>query len=71
MSPGNGEMDTLYLKACPKCMGDVIVDNDPYGWFFKCLQCGLLRDLAPAPAVDVSHEDVEVMAEPELDVAYL
>ena len=62
-------MDTLYLKACPKCMGDVIVDNDPYGWFFKCLQCGLLRDLAPAPAVDVSHEEVEVMAEPELDVA--
>ena len=64
-------MDALYFKACPKCRGDVIVDNDPYGWFFKCLQCGLLRDVASVPVVDVSHQEVEVMAEPELDVAYL
>ena len=65
------EMDTLYLKACPKCMGDVVVDNDPYGWFFKCLQCGMLRDLAAEPAAGAPDTMVEVMIEEEMETAYL
>ena len=64
-------MDTLYLKACPKCRGDVMVDSDPYGSFFKCLQCGLLRDVAPEPVVGASDEKVEVMPVRELEAAYL
>jgi hypothetical protein len=35
----------MFLKACPKCHGDVCVDRDQYGSFAQCLQCGLLRDI--------------------------
>jgi hypothetical protein len=30
----------FYFKACPKCRGDMYLDQDPYGVFAKCLQCG-------------------------------
>lgn len=36
----------FFLKACPKCHGDLYLDSDSYGTFIECLQCGLLRDLA-------------------------
>lgn len=29
----------LFLKACPRCRGDVLVRNDMYGWYLDCLQC--------------------------------
>ena len=61
-------METLYFKACPKCGGDVIVDRDPYGRFFKCMQCGLLRDVAPEPVVR-GPAKVEVTPERELEAA--
>ncbi len=35
----------FFFKACPKCHGDLYLDNDAYGAFVECLQCGLLRDL--------------------------
>jgi len=30
----------LYLKACPRCQGDVQLVNDVDGPFLGCLQCG-------------------------------
>ncbi len=30
----------LYLKACPRCRGDVQFVNDIDGPFLGCLQCG-------------------------------
>jgi DNA-directed RNA polymerase subunit RPC12/RpoP len=33
---------TLYLKACPRCHGDIALDNDQYGRYMECLQCGFL-----------------------------
>jgi len=49
----------VYLKACPKCMGDLAVGRDMYGSYVSCLQCGFMRDLeiaakseAPSPARD-------------------
>lgn len=30
----------LYLKACPRCRGDVKYERDIYGPFLECLQCG-------------------------------
>lgn len=30
----------LYLKACPKCGGDLYDANDIYGPYIACLQCG-------------------------------
>jgi len=32
----------LYLKACPRCKGDVKYESDVYGKFLECLQCGFL-----------------------------
>ena len=36
----------VYLKSCPKCLGDLTVSQDGYGTFISCLQCGFMRDLA-------------------------
>ena len=33
------------MKGCPKCRGDLIIDRDTFGKYFKCLQCGLLKDM--------------------------
>ncbi len=32
----------LYLKACPRCRGDVKYERDIYGRYLECLQCGFL-----------------------------
>jgi len=32
----------LYLKACPRCRGDVKFERDMYGQYLECLQCGFL-----------------------------
>lgn len=28
------------LKGCTKCGGDITLDNDMYGYYVSCLQCG-------------------------------
>ena len=35
----------LYLKACNRCGGDLAVDEDTYGQFIECIQCGWIADL--------------------------
>ncbi len=41
----------IYLRACPKCHGDMYLEKDGYGAYRLCLQCGLTRDLvAPVAA---------------------
>jgi hypothetical protein len=35
----------FYFKACPKCRGDMYLDNDAYGSFRKCLQCGRIFEV--------------------------
>ena len=36
----------LYFNSCPKCLTGVIEhQQDPYGDFIQCLQCGFLRDM--------------------------
>lgn len=34
----------FYFKACPKCRGDMYLDEDAYGVFTKCLQCGRIYE---------------------------
>ncbi len=29
----------LWLKACPRCNGDLNADRDMYGPYISCLQC--------------------------------
>lgn len=36
----------VWLKACPKCEGDLFLDEDHYGKFKSCVQCGFIQDLA-------------------------
>ncbi len=45
-----------WLKSCPKCHGDLCLEQDHYGSFQTCLQCGYLKELLdrsgnPVPAV--------------------
>jgi DNA-directed RNA polymerase subunit M/transcription elongation factor TFIIS len=30
----------LWIKACPKCGGDLYNDRDVMGYYRQCLQCG-------------------------------
>ena len=32
------------LKRCPRCKGDISFEQDQWGWYQQCLQCGYLRD---------------------------
>ena len=35
----------IYFNACPKCHGDLTMNQDGYGAFVSCLQCGFMRDI--------------------------
>ena len=35
----------FYFKACTKCQGDLVLEQDSYGSFLKCLQCGTYIDV--------------------------
>ncbi|MBN1161273.1 MAG: hypothetical protein JXA17_04945 [Dehalococcoidales bacterium] len=30
---------------CPKCGGNLYLDNDYIGWYEQCLQCAYMKDL--------------------------
>ena len=36
--------EMLYVKACPRCQGDVELGSDMYGRYLACLQCGYMID---------------------------
>lgn len=36
----------MWLKACPRCRGDLFLDGDAYGQFVSCIQCGHMLDKA-------------------------
>lgn len=38
----------VWLKECPRCDGDLFLDQDCYGKFKTCVQCGYMKDLAEA-----------------------
>jgi len=33
-------MTTIQFKACPRCKGDLILEEEDYGPEWVCLQCG-------------------------------
>ncbi|MBI4299198.1 MAG: hypothetical protein HY666_05495 [Chloroflexi bacterium] len=35
----------MYLKACPRCHGDMNVSQDRYGAYRQCVQCGYILEL--------------------------
>ena len=57
----------LYLKACPRCRGDVYLDRDSWGAYMQCLQCGRMREIPDrwlAPARDPHPKTATVAAGP-------
>lgn len=34
----------MWLKACPRCRGDLFLDSDYYGNYVCCIQCGHTLD---------------------------
>ncbi|MFQ6026434.1 MAG: hypothetical protein ACE5Q6_02840 [Dehalococcoidia bacterium] len=36
-----GPLVMYWLKACPKCHGDLYESRDEYGTFISCMQCSL------------------------------
>lgn len=36
----------IWLKACPRCRGDLFLDSDAYGRFVSCIQCGNILEKA-------------------------
>ncbi len=34
----------MYLKACPKCKGDVFEEEDRFGKYSSCAQCGYSKE---------------------------
>jgi hypothetical protein len=36
-------------KGCPRCQGDLFVDEEVGRSYIKCLQCGYEKELAGAP----------------------
>ena len=34
----------MWLKACPRCRGDLVLDSDYYGNYVSCIQCGASLD---------------------------
>jgi DNA-directed RNA polymerase subunit M/transcription elongation factor TFIIS len=45
-------MRSIYLKACPRCSGDLIETKDVDGDCRRCLQCGFSRELSSPKLVD-------------------
>ena len=35
----------VWLKECPRCLGDLFLEEDHYGKFKTCIQCGYMSDL--------------------------
>jgi len=33
------------IKGCPKCSGDMFIEQGEFGWNEHCLQCGFLREV--------------------------
>lgn len=32
--------EMIFLKACPRCRGDIVLERDEYGRYTSCLACG-------------------------------
>ena len=49
----------FWFKSCPRCSGDLYADNDQYGPYITCAQCGFSKDLPQA-----GEERFVITAEP-------
>lgn len=33
------------IKSCPRCTGDMFIEQAEFGWMEHCLQCGYQREI--------------------------
>ena len=52
-----------WFKQCPRCSGDLVVEDDVYGIFVSCMQCGMCKDVASAE-IDPSKISLEPVPAP-------
>jgi DNA-directed RNA polymerase subunit M/transcription elongation factor TFIIS len=43
------------LKKCPRCRGDLYIDENEDKWCKKCLQCGYEQELEEALVIKTSR----------------
>lgn len=48
-----------YSKSCPRCRGNIVIDEDVNGRFEKCLQCGYERDIVKTFSIKSNPSDKE------------
>ena len=53
----------FWFKRCPRCSGDLFEENDQYGHFITCMQCGFSKD-AVEPMTDPDEICLEPIAAP-------
>ncbi len=41
----------VFLRACPRCGGDMFLEEDMFGPYRSCLQCGCTVEAKPKEAV--------------------
>lgn len=51
----------FWLKACPKCKGDLFLDNNPYSQDIVCLQCGYRVYLDPQDDCQVAIDSLYIL----------
>lgn len=42
----------MWLKSCPRCRGDLMLDSDYYGHYVSCIQCGASLDKSQQDVVE-------------------
>ena len=62
-------MRSSFLKKyCPKCGGNIYLDEDYYGWYEQCLQCGYTYDIESTLEIfnegNAVDKEIPVMEEP-------
>jgi hypothetical protein len=50
-------MEVWKLNACPKCGGALFIDNDTYGRYLTCANCGWSKDLSEGAQLPRSRID--------------
>lgn len=57
----------FWFKRCPRCSGDLFEENDRYGCFVTCMQCGFSKDITEklTDPGEISLEPVEAPIVPK------
>ena len=60
----------FWLKACPRCRGDLYIEEDIFGSYLACFQCGHELSIVEELSLDdPSHKVVGKDVEAELATA--